>query len=252
MFEHYDVDSLTDYIDIEFEANEEVYYLELLTLNNLHVKLIEKDGNCFFSCVSHFLRDGNVSFHSFYRQQIMDYIEINKIIFEKFIYYNENIYPNFEEYIKYMRLNQTWGDNIEISAFSSLYSLNVHVHVLNSSDVIFNNNSNEDNWFHLYYNGRNHYNVLLLKSDISVLPTKVVSLSISLADEQLLLFDMGENSNNTSQFNSSPVDNDIIRSTITFLPTINEEMKNEPYVADKIRNKCGFLLTEKETKTKSK
>ena len=37
MFEHYDVDSLTDYIDIEFEANEEVYYEELLTLNNLHV-----------------------------------------------------------------------------------------------------------------------------------------------------------------------------------------------------------------------
>ena len=34
MFEHYDVDSLTDYIDIEFEANEEVYYEELLTLNN--------------------------------------------------------------------------------------------------------------------------------------------------------------------------------------------------------------------------
>ena len=80
MFEHYD-------IDIEFEANEEVYYEELLTLNYLHVKFIEKDGNCFFSCVSHFLRDGNVSFHRFYRQQNMDYIEINKIIFESSINY---------------------------------------------------------------------------------------------------------------------------------------------------------------------
>ena len=89
-------------------------------------------------------------------------IEINKNKYESFINYDGKIYKNFEDYITYMKLNQNWGDNLEIQAFFDMFTINVHVHVLNNKDLILvNEDSNEDNWLHLYFNGINHYNILI-------------------------------------------------------------------------------------------
>ena len=42
----------------------------------------------------------------------MNYIELNKLMYENFNNYDGKIFQTFEEYITYVKLNHNWGDNL--------------------------------------------------------------------------------------------------------------------------------------------
>ena len=117
--------------------------------------IITGDGNCLFRCFSYFMHQSDEQYHLLIREMIVNYVENNTCRFFSF-----NL--NFEEYLSNMRQNGTYGDNIEIQAFSELFGINVHVHVLNKIQkdhkIII---SNVNKCIHLLYDDINHYNILI-------------------------------------------------------------------------------------------
>ena len=117
--------------------------------------IITGDGNCLFRCFSYFMHQSDEQYHLLIREMIVNYVENNTC---RFISFN----LNFEEYLSNMRQNGTYGDNIEIQAFSELFGINVHVHVLNKIQkdhkIII---SNVNKCIHLLYDDINHYNILI-------------------------------------------------------------------------------------------
>jgi OTU domain-containing protein 3 len=77
----------------------------------LEIKEVDEDGNCLFRSISHQLEQDEEK-HDFYRKKIIDNIEMNKNFYAPFI-----IDMTFEDYIKKMRKNGTWGGNLEIQVF---------------------------------------------------------------------------------------------------------------------------------------
>jgi len=117
--------------------------------------IIAGDGNCLFRCFSYFMHQCDEQYHLLIREMIVNYVENNTCTFIDF-----NL--NFEEYLLNMRLNGTYGDNMEIQAFSRLFRINVHVHVLNKSEKDHKITiSNVNKCIHLLYDDINHYNILI-------------------------------------------------------------------------------------------
>ena len=110
------------------------------------------------------------------RQEIVNYLEKNESIWKNFV---SDITPT--NYLAKMRKDTEWGDQIEIMAFCNLYGCTIYVHQPNkpvhiqTSNKISDNNFDElyktlfgdsreleNNTYHIYYNGVNHYQTLIL------------------------------------------------------------------------------------------
>ena len=116
-FETYDNEMLIDYVDEDFENKQRNYFKYLEITFTLFVYFIAMDENCLFSCFSYHLHNGNTLLYDEVRQNVMSYIELNKLMYENFNNYDGKIFQTFEEYIIYMKLNQNWGDNLEIQSW---------------------------------------------------------------------------------------------------------------------------------------
>ena len=151
--------------------NEEDKFLKLLLEKNLTMNVVSGDGNCMFRAVSDQVY-GTDKHYAILRQKCMDYIELLKSFFEPYID------EDFDKYIKRMREDKTWGDDIELEALSELYSRPIE---------IFNESAKPLKTFHenincsdsptkyikfsmspirLSYHKKNHYNSIVpIKSD---------------------------------------------------------------------------------------
>lgn len=121
----------------------------------LIVRKIPRDGKCLFSCFS-FDQHNNLLFNDKIRNILMNHMESNQNDYIAFVKDNA-----IDLYISNMRINTSWGTELEIKAYSELYYKNIHVHVLNNEDVIYHSENNNTNWLHLYYDNHVHYHLLL-------------------------------------------------------------------------------------------
>jgi hypothetical protein len=79
--------------------------------------------SCLFNSLSYFIKKDS----NYIRQKICDYLEQNNNIIEgldtKFILSLDN-----KNYIKRMRMNETWGGAIEIQAACNIWNLRIIIH----------------------------------------------------------------------------------------------------------------------------
>eukprot|EP00300_Choanocystis_sp_HF-7_P013894 c18492_g1_i1.p1 GENE.c18492_g1_i1~~c18492_g1_i1.p1 ORF type:complete len:350 (+),score=95.47 c18492_g1_i1:28-1050(+) len=110
-------------------------YQEALRMNerlrplNLELSDVESDGNCLFRAIADQL-EGDESLHKTYRQKILEFIRTNREDFEFFI---EDDEP-FDDYLQRMADNAEWGGQLEITAASRLFSVDVVIHQLDLPD----------------------------------------------------------------------------------------------------------------------
>jgi hypothetical protein len=154
---------------------------ELPYLYDKNPKLIYEspDGNCLFRTFSRILYN-NPENYDCVRKSIVEYLINNSKIWKEFL---SDETP--EEYTTRMIQNEEWGGHIEIMAFCNLYGCIIYVHephkppFKQTSNNINDNNFNfldqyeqlklnelgrdlEFNKAHIYYNGINHYNTLVI------------------------------------------------------------------------------------------
>eukprot|EP00826_Nyctotherus_ovalis_P025167 TRINITY_DN1946_c0_g2_i8.p1 TRINITY_DN1946_c0_g2~~TRINITY_DN1946_c0_g2_i8.p1 ORF type:complete len:329 (-),score=88.42 TRINITY_DN1946_c0_g2_i8:92-1078(-) len=127
----------------------------------LKIKLIKGDGNCLFRSISDQL-EGIENNHQYYRQRIVEFIEQNEDYFAPFVE-NDGL---FEDYVAEMKKDAVWGGNIEIQAFTMLYSMNAVVHIYNQPAYIFETKEPQKA-IHLSYHQGDHYNSVRFADDIN-------------------------------------------------------------------------------------
>ena len=120
--------------------------------------------SCLFESLSVFLKQGEnktVSAKEL-RQEICNYLEKNpKILddieFSEIAKWESNMKIN--DYIRKMRMQNTWGGAIEIRCFCIMYNTNVVVKY-NNKNIVFNPIQKSNNIIYLNYNG-SHYTPII-------------------------------------------------------------------------------------------
>eukprot|EP01029_Cantina_marsupialis_P022273 TRINITY_DN5429_c0_g1_i1.p1 TRINITY_DN5429_c0_g1~~TRINITY_DN5429_c0_g1_i1.p1 ORF type:complete len:371 (+),score=79.97 TRINITY_DN5429_c0_g1_i1:130-1242(+) len=130
-----------------------------LAEQGLWMKDVKADGNCFFSSVSDQVY-GTVHKHDQVRQEIVDYIEAHRDHYE--IFFDDEIYKTFDEYLLRMRRRGEWAGNIECQAASQLYKATILVHQADAPRFQFDNQET-DKIIHLAYDCDHYQSVRDLK-----------------------------------------------------------------------------------------
>jgi OTU-like cysteine protease len=120
--------------DAQLKRYVEEQGLELLEMN--------ADGNCLFRSLSDQLCGDFGSKHAIIRQQICDFMEMNKEDFEVFLVYEdkddheqqEEDARDYEHYIEQMRKDGEWGGHLELNAAARLFR---YVETVSITDKMF-------------------------------------------------------------------------------------------------------------------
>ena len=134
---------------------------------NLNLIGIEGDGNCLFRALAHQLY-GNQESHETIRKKICDYIMVERDYFGPYI-----TERTFENYLNTMRLDGTWGGNLELQAFSEFYRKTIEIYTdspIPEAHHVFGeaySQASQERPIRLLFRGR-HYE--------SLLPTDVAQL----------------------------------------------------------------------------
>ena len=112
----------------------------------MRIKEVKGDGNCLFRSVSEQL-EGNENNHAFYREEAIKYMQANENDFKFFIEDDKT----FENYIKDMAKDGTWGGNLEIQAMAMRFQVNFYIHIYNHPMYIVKNHDNPVRNMHLSY-----------------------------------------------------------------------------------------------------
>jgi len=144
--------SKQEYGDAQWKSDFQKFLTQLGALN-LTIKDVAGDGNCLFRAMSDQI-DGVPDNHYSYRQKIVDFIVDNKEDYAPFI---EDDVP-FDVYCNKMRLNGTWGGNMEIQAASIVYHVNICIHQLEQPRwELINYEKSTTRCIHLSYHSGDHY-----------------------------------------------------------------------------------------------
>ena len=136
-------------------------FMDRMEKCGLHIIHVEGDGNCLFRAISHQLYL-NEDHHNDLRRACVKHMEIHRDRFQLFCT------TNFNDHLRYMALNGSWGDDLEIKALEE---------VLDRIIVIYSTDSNEQPFLQplqtnfeeklllqdispiiLSYHGQSHYN----------------------------------------------------------------------------------------------
>ena len=122
----------------------------------LRVKEVAADGNCFFRAMCD-QRWGNEHDHLALRRHTIQYMQANRDNFEPFIEDDEK----WDAYIERMSEDGTWAGNMELQAASLVCMANICVHQAGQPrwEIV---NYKADRWFHVTYEGSEHYNSVRL------------------------------------------------------------------------------------------
>ncbi len=97
----------------------------------------------------------------------MDFIVAHREYFQPFVENDEK----FDDYVADMRKEAIWGGNMEIQAFSMLFSVNVVVHMLNQPAYVFTVPAPR-RAVHLSYHQGQHYNSVRWENDLNDNPPR--------------------------------------------------------------------------------
>ena len=138
-------------------------YNYIITKNNIPNKCykqinIDKDGNCFYKCVSYFLY-GTIDYHREIRNTISNVCKANLeeiCDFQETVEIRKDKYILTRNYIDMISDEGNWATNIDISVTAYIYNINIAIYLKNEDD--------EDlRYAHLYsYEENNYKNPLLL------------------------------------------------------------------------------------------
>ena len=138
-------------------------YNYIITKNNIPNKCykqinIDKDGNCFYKCVSYFLY-GTIDYHREIRDIISNVCKANLeelCNFQETVEIRKDKYILTRNYIDMISDEGNWATNIDISVTAYIYNINIAIYLKNEDD--------EDlRYAHLYsYEENNYKNPLLL------------------------------------------------------------------------------------------
>jgi len=106
-----------------YKSSEEMNFISLLMGEGMTIDLMESDGNCLFSSISHQLW-GTQDHHPDVRVKVMDFIEEHEDHFKFFIEDDES----FSDYLEKMRCLCEWGSNQELYAACEVYNLHVNIY----------------------------------------------------------------------------------------------------------------------------
>lgn len=139
----------------------------------MRVKEVAADGNCFFRAMCD-QRWGSEHHHEALRRHTVAYMKSNRDDFEPFIEDDEK----WDAYIERMSEDGTWAGNMELQAASLVCMANVCVHQAGQPrwEIV---NFPADRWFHVTYEGSEHYNSARLISDDDDAPGGPITLARS-------------------------------------------------------------------------
>lgn len=142
----------------DVEPNEDEIFL---ASQNLSLFKISGDGNCLFRALSHQLMINDVDIdHAQIRNSICDYLEKHPDYFKIFYVSSEN-FKTYEDYVKNLRRNSTYGDHFCLVAFNKFYNIDVEIYRRNYPTTIINNHCIPSfKKIKIYYYG-NHYDSLI-------------------------------------------------------------------------------------------
>lgn len=100
-------------------------FLYNIEKNKYEIKKIKNDGNCMFRAVSDQVY-GKDEYHQIIREKCVEYILLDKEYFSQFIDGGEK---EFDDYIRRMKKNGIWGDDVELKALSEIYKRNIHIFI---------------------------------------------------------------------------------------------------------------------------
>ena len=120
----------------------------------------EGDGNCLFRALSR-QTFGSPEFYMNVREDICDYLDIHRYLVEPDI--------DSETYITNMRKDKTWGGESEIIAYSNIIKRSIKIYTEPHTNDIsyYSEKFRFVNPIYLLYRGRNHYDSLIKRENIS-------------------------------------------------------------------------------------
>ena len=185
------------------------------SLLNFIIKNIEKDGNCFYRCLSYHFR-GTEEEHPEFRELITNYIINNPEEYLDFISFqdinltgNENENIIFEKkrnfiinYAKEASEQGEWAGDIEIGTAATLFNCNINMFSLNENGLTIYNKYNlgEDiervnkETINILYINSNHYNLLIPKEE-NLNNNNVILKNINLKEMENIILDDKKKSN---------------------------------------------------------
>ena len=137
-------------------------FQEQLKQSNLAMQEVKADGNCLFRAIADQL-DGNQHNHDMYRQNIVEYIKQCEDDFAPFV--EDDV--DFETYVKNMKDDAEWGGQIELTACSRLYGVNIVIYHLDAPTYVIKNEVEKaSDTIKLSYHDGEHYNSVRNVCDI--------------------------------------------------------------------------------------
>ena len=112
------------------------------------------DGNCLFSTLSRKVF-GHEKFHARLREEIYDYIQLNRIVYQDF---DSGLFSSdtFDEFIDRHRILGTFGGTMEISACADLFKRRIVVYSHRLPVEVYGSTFEGDT-IYVSFNGMNHY-----------------------------------------------------------------------------------------------
>lgn len=134
---------------------------KILNQYNLKLYKVDSDGNCQFSSIALQIYE-NRKLNNIVREEITDYISEH---IEEYINFNSDI----EKWLRKMRKNGEWGDELTLIATAKCYNKNIIIYNKKSNTCIIYKPSgiglynlptefNKETDVFLIYNGYDHYN----------------------------------------------------------------------------------------------
>lgn len=155
-----------------------------ISLDALGLKIIKvtADGNCFFRALADQL-EGNEEEHGKYRSMVVQYIVMNREMFEPFI---EDDVP-FDEYCQSMEKDGTWAGHMELQAASLVTRRNICIHRnMSPRWYIKNFEDRAARMVHLSYHDEEHYNSVRLKEDPCNGPAMPIIIKMLISQRHLI------------------------------------------------------------------
>ena len=136
-----------NYINHKFINN----VINKLNIDNKDVIKIDvkSDGNCFMRCISLFVNNEN--YHLKIREEIQNFIEINKSLFNHLEIETEVGILNIEDYIIYIKKPKSWSGELEKYSEQELYNINIADYIVVIDDT-------NNNIYHKFFTDCNHDN----------------------------------------------------------------------------------------------
>jgi hypothetical protein len=141
---------------------------------------------------------------------------------------------SFDDYIKEMLKDATWGGNLEIFAMSMKFNVNFYIYIYDHPMYIVKNFDSPMRNLHLTYHDGSHYNSVRLKEDLEDDIPKIIPLEIINCVEQTTNIKALESSENAHVESNEESEDEID------YPKENNEENNEPNKTDQSNQSDGI------------